>query len=668
VAADRKTNAAPSAAGAGTAGLWAAGLIFVAVCLAYANTLRAPFIFDDGPSITLNKTIRDLWPLGPVLQPPSDGGTAIAGRPVINLSLAINYAISGENPWSYHAANLVIHALAALTLFGLARRTLLSVPCRSLLASDGKIPNKGESPASRLLHDHAQAVAFVTALLWALHPLQTESVTCVIQRTESLVGLFYLLTLYGFVRSADATCRRGRLGWAAASTAACLLGMATKEVMVTAPVIVLLYDRTFVSGSFREAWRRHRWLHYALIATWALLFHLLAGNPLRGGTASLETVTPWQYLLTQCRGIVIYLKLSVWPHPLVLDYGTYHARSIAEVWPQAILLVSLAGGTIWALVRRPVLGFIGAWWFVILSPSSSVVPLVTQTIAEHRVYLPLAAVIALGVGALATRAATLVLPVGAVLALVFGGLTISRNQLYRSPEAMWRNNLAQYPDNPRAYVALAAVADREDRFADAVHYYEEYLRRKPDDHDVRFNYARDLAKVNRRAEALPQFEEVLRVQPGNNVVRINYATNLLALRRTPEAVRQFELILHLDRRPAENHFNLAEALMTAGRNAEALACYQEAVSRKPESGFMQYRLAEALLKAGRTVEAVAAYREAVRYQPDIFAAWVNLGSSLMQLGRPAEAIPAYEAALRLKPADQPCQANLEYARGLVRQQ
>jgi len=648
VAAERKSPPPSAVTVPQTPGLLAAGLIVLAVCLAYANTLRVPFIFDDGPSITLNETIRKLRPIGPVLRPPSDGGRAISGRPIINLSLAVNYAISGVNPWSYHAANLAIHALAALALFGLARRTLEGPVLRERFGA-AAVPTAG-----------------IIALLWALHPLQTESVTCVIQRTESLVGLFYLLTLYGFVRMASADSRWGRLGWAAACTAACLLGMATKEVMVTAPVIVLLYDRTFVSGSCREAWRRHRWLHYALAATWALLFHLLAGNPLRGGTASLETITPWQYLLTQCQAVVLYLRLAVWPHPLVLDYGTNFARTIGEVGPQALLLLALAGGTLWTLVRQPVLGFLGAWWFIILSPSSSVVPLVTQTMAEHRVYLPLAAVIALGIGTLSARAARLVLPLGAAVAVIFGGLTLSRNQLYRSPEAMWRYNIVQYPDNPRAYVALAAVADREERWADAVFHYEEYMRRKPEDQDVRFNYARDLAKVNRREEALGQFEQILRVQPGNNAVRINYGMNLLALRHTPEAVRQFEITLRRDRRPAENHFNLAEALMTAGRAAEALPCYQQAVARKPESGMMQYRLAEALLKAGRMDEAIAAYREAVRFQPDIFFAWVNLGSSLMQLGRPAEAVPAYETALRLKPDDQPCRANLEYARELLR--
>ena len=99
-------------------------------------------------------------------------------------------------------------------------------------------------------------------------PLQTESVTYIIQRTEALVGLFYLLTLYCVIRGA--TSRRS-MSWYAAAVAACLLGMATKEVMATAPVIVLLYDRTFLAGSFREAWRRRYGLYLALAATWGVV-------------------------------------------------------------------------------------------------------------------------------------------------------------------------------------------------------------------------------------------------------------------------------------------------------------------------------------------------------------------------------------------------------------
>jgi tetratricopeptide (TPR) repeat protein len=620
----------------------------MAVVLAYLNSLTAPFIFDDDPAITDNKTIRQLWPLGEVLRPPSTGGTAVSGRPIVNLSLAINYAISGTEPWSYHLANLLIHAGATLALFGLVRRALLGPV---LHADWGR---------------HAEKLAFAAALLWALHPLQTESVTCVIQRTESLVGLLYLLTLYCFARATGADLPPGRrLIWGLASITACALGMATKEVMVTAPVLVLLYDRTFVGGSFRSLWR-HRWLHYGLLATWALLFYLLQGNPLRGGTASYELITPWQYLLTQCRAIVLYLKLSVWPHPLVLDYGTAHARRLAEVWPQALFLVALATGTLWACWRRPVLGFLGAWFFLILSPSSSVVPLVTQTIAEHRMYLPLAAVILLGAGLLVRRAPDALLPTSLVLALVFAVMTVARNRLYHAPTLLWQENLRHAPQNPRAHAGLARSADKAGKFAEAVAHYENYLHARPDDLDARFNYGRDLVKVGRREEALREFETVLAAHPADTAARINYATALLSLRRTPEAVRQFEIIIRFAPDAGQNHFNLAEAYMTADRLADAIESYGRAARMLPDNGFVHYRYADALLRAGRVPEAIDSYRTAVKLQPELYEAWTNLGGALLMLERPGEALPAYEAALGLQPNNPQARENLDYTRSLLR--
>ena len=144
-------------------------LIAAAAIIAYADSLAVPFLFDDLPSIVQNPSIRHLVDLGTVLSPPALNGATTSGRPLLNLSLALNYALTGTHVGSYHAANLLIHLLAGLTLFGLARRTL----CRlKLEAADG--------------------LAAAIALLWTVHPLQVESVTYIAQRAESLAGLFFL--------------------------------------------------------------------------------------------------------------------------------------------------------------------------------------------------------------------------------------------------------------------------------------------------------------------------------------------------------------------------------------------------------------------------------------------------------------------------------------------
>ena len=160
-------------------------LIIAAGIWAYHNSFRGPFIFDDVPAIVENATIRHLWPPWQPLMPPRNISTTVQGRPIVNLSLAINYALNGFRVWGYHALNLATHIGAGLVLFGIARRTLRQPRLQQRF---------GEA---------AEMLALAIAILWVVHPLQTESVTYVVQRAESLMGLFYLLTLYGFIRGAE---------------------------------------------------------------------------------------------------------------------------------------------------------------------------------------------------------------------------------------------------------------------------------------------------------------------------------------------------------------------------------------------------------------------------------------------------------------------------------
>src|SRR5205814_1871745 len=144
--------------------------------------------------------------------------------------------------------------------------------------------------------------------------------------------------------------------------------------MATAPLMVLFYDRTFVSGSFKEAWKQHRLYYLCLAATWLLLGYLVlstGGN--RSGTVGFHVgVAWWAYGLTQFGAVFRYLWLSLWPHPLVFEYGTYWIKHASEVVPQAVVVLALLSATVFALRRQPALGFLGAWFFVILSPTSLV--------------------------------------------------------------------------------------------------------------------------------------------------------------------------------------------------------------------------------------------------------------------------------------------------------
>ena len=615
--------------------LFCVAALLLAGVLAYYNSFSGPFLFDDFASIVDNRTIRKLWPLWEALSPPGTGA-GVTNRPVVNYSFAINYALGGLDVRGYHAVNLAIHLGAALVLFGIVRRTLRQPVMR---------PRFG---------DQALSIAFVSALVWLLHPLQTESVTCAVQRTESLMGLFYLLTLYAAIRAMESPRPRG---WQFAAFVACLAGMASKEVMVTAPLMVLLYDRTFVAGTFRAAWQRRKWSYFSLAATWILLAWLVVGmgHGDRGGAGGFTSkLSWWGYLLTQSEGIVWYLKLSLWPHPLVLDYGSYVAANLAVIVPCFALVAILVIATVVAVGRWPVWGFVGAWFFAILAPSSSVLPLATQTLAEHRMYLPLAGVIALAVVGSYPLSGRRGLVVATILAIGFGALTIRRNSDYRSALAIWTDTVAKRPDNARAYLGLADGLLEAGRTVEAISTYEQALRTKPDYALAHNNLANALAGLpGRRPEALGHYEQALQVKPDFALAHNNLANELAKLPgRLQEALPHYQRALRIEPDFAEAHNNLANALAKLpGCLPEALEHYERALRIKPDFVEAHNNLANALAKLpGRLPDAVAQYEQALRIEPDNAVAHNNLANVLAKLpGRLPEALAHYERALQIKP-------------------
>jgi protein O-mannosyl-transferase len=635
-----------------------AGLVLAAVVV-YRHCFTAPFVFDDEWAVTRNATIRDLRHLGTVLAAQTGNGSGVRGRPLVNLSLAVNYALGGTAVGGYHAFNLAVHALCALLLFALLRRVLARPAAAGAGGAVG--PGRGPPPSAsggggKPASLPPDALAFLVALLWVVHPLQTETVICPVQRSESLMACFYLLTLYLFVRGAESA-RPGR--WQVAAVAACLAGMASKEVMATAPLLVLLYDRTFVAGSFAAAWRRRRGFYAALAGTWLLLGALVAGAGGRGGTVGFGLgVSPWDYALTQCRAIVMYLKLAFWPHPLVVDYGTGLETRLAAVLPQAVLVLALLAAAAWALVRRPRAGFAGAWFFVILAPSSSFVPLASQTIAEHRMYLPLAAVLALAVAGLHRLAGRRALPVCLALALALAGLTVRRNADYASELGLWRDTVAKVPDNARAHYNLGVLLEKRGAAAAALDQFQTALRLQPD-YAVAYNNRGNLwFQQGRLQEAAADFDTALRCDPRLAEAHYNLGRVRFQEGRDPEAIAEYEAALRL--RPDYPHalVNLGIALVQAGRTDDALVQLRAAVRQDPADAGAQYNLARALDQAGNLPEAVAAYRAALRLEPDLAAAHNNLGFALVRLGRPAEGRAEIEQAVRLAPADVNARVNL----------
>ena len=607
----------------------AGGLIVLAGLAAYGNSFRGAFIYDDLPSIVENPTIRHLWPIWKAFAPAAT--SLLGGRPVLHGTLAVNYALGGLSPWGYHLVNLVIHLLAGLTLFGSMRRTLL----RPVLCSR--------------FGSAALPLALTVALLWVVHPLQTEAVTYVSQRCESLMGLFYLLTVYCFIRGIES--RRQNL-WLGLAVVACWLGMASKEVMVTAPVLVLLYDRTFVAGSFQCAWKeRWRW-YLGLGSSWLLLAYFMVGLEHRSVGYGLG-VNGWRYAWTECRVVVQYLRLAIWPYPLVFDYGAEEIiiRQAAEAAPAAWLLLGLGVGIIMALRRWPVLGFAGAWVFVILAPTSSVVPITGSPMAEHRMYLSLAAVIALvvlgGYRVLGPRSRLVFL----ALAVGSGVLTWQRNWNYCNAEAIWSDTVAKRPNNSRAQSCLGVVWAEQGREVEAIARFREALRLDPDYADAHNNLGNALAKRGQLPEAVGQYREALRLQPHFPRAHNNLGNALAGQERTEEAMAHFREALRLNPDYFEAHYNLGLVLAKRGQLPEAIEQYREALRLDPDYQQAHTTLGLVLADQGQTEEAMVHLRAALRLNPKDPEAHYNLGLVLADHGQLPEAMDRFREAVRLKPAD-----------------
>jgi tetratricopeptide (TPR) repeat protein len=578
-------------------------LIIVAGVGAYANSLEGAFVFDDLRAIVNNPLIRE---------PLARWQTILTiGRPVLTLSLAANYAISGLKPWSYHVFNITVHVTAALLLFGLARRTL-------------RLPGIPVRYATR-----AEWLALAIALFWVLHPLQTESVTYLTQRAEALMGMFYLLTMYAVLRGATSD-RPGR--WYAVAVLACALGMGSKEPIATAPLTVLLYDRIFLARSVREQWRLRKWLYLGLAATWLLLivsFQVALGIvPDRVGGGGMgfhvETVRPWNYFISQAAVILHYLRLVCWPRPLCLDYEWPVATSIREMVLPCLVVLALLLLTAWALWRYPRIGFLGAAFFIILAPTSSIMPIVDLAF-EHRMYLPLAAVIALVVLAgdwLLERMADTMswsaagkTSISALICLIIAGSlmagTIERNRDYQSQSAIWRSVVKARPGNLRARYNLALALTSEGRRTEAMEQFEEVLKTDPRHVQAHTDLGLLLAGRGQWDQAIEHYKTALANDP-NRIEALNgLGSALVETGHIDDAIKYFRRILDMKADHFPAHFNLAQALMLAHHEDEALEHYAQANRLRP-SPQTEQALRTAILQSQRLAWELATHPDAAK--------------------------------------------------------
>jgi tetratricopeptide (TPR) repeat protein len=599
---------------------WLVALVFAgAAAIVYGGGLAAPFMFDDELAIERNVELRS-WPdVGRVLRSAAPE-SPLAGRPLVSLSFGLNYAATGPDPWGYRLVNLGVHVACALLLFGIV--------CRTLAAS---------SPAAGA----SAPLAAASALLWLVHPLASEPVMYVTQRTEGLMALAALTTLYASIRATAAPRHRR---WPMLAVAACAAGMACKETMVTVPVLVLVYDRVFTFRSWREAFGARGWFYGSLAACWLVLAALMVSSPRTIGSGFASSfASPWDYLLQQAMMITRYLRLTVWPDALVLYYGWASPASLAATWPYVVFVGLLAILTIVALRMRPALGFLGAWFFITLSPTSSIVPIASEVGAERRMYLPLAALAVLFViggwriaGAWRARAsvsqarsiplvaAGLVLFVGVALAW----RTHARTGEFASPLVMARTIYERWPAPATAHLLaneLIGAGSRDEGIAllrtSAATFAPAHLE-----------LGVELFKAGNHREAIEHLRAFVRAEPN------------LTSAATAELL-------------------IGQALTNQRRFDDAIAHLQGVLARRPDDAVAMGLLADAHFARGAFTEAISGYEAFLAVDPNRPDALGNLAIAYVNTGQLDRALPAFRRAAELQPTN--LQASLNLTRALL---
>ena len=582
---------------------------------AYARALPGEFMFDDSRAIERNLAVKDL---GSYLHDRFLPDLLHGGRPIADLTFAVDYAVGRLDPRPFHASGIAVHLLATALAFFFVR---------ALLRLAG---------AAR-----AEGVALAAAGLFALHPMQTQAVSYVIQQAETLSSAGYLGALLLLLRAERRGWNRAGAGWAVLAGVVFLLALGAKAVAATLPAAWLLLAAIVPGGDGRKGllrWRQRLLLAVPFVAldAWFSSRTLVGIEGHTDAGFSVPGFTPWTYLLSQSRVIVTYLRLLLWPSAQNVDWDFPAARSLAQptVLLSSLLLLLLLGGAAWLGVRSrgregpdAAAARVGAhgvlWFFLLLSPTSSVVPL-ADLVMEHRVYLAslgLFAAAAAGVERLLARAsggwARRAAPALAGAAWVaLAAATWHRNAVWETRLALWGDAAAKSPRKARVHLGLGYALRERGRYGEAIAEYHRGLAEVGDNADLEVQLLRNLGSALIYSQRLDEADAVLRRAAA------------------------------IDPRSVDVLVNLGVVAQRRGDMAGAEAWARQVIALQPDQGDALQLLGIAAMQRRDFAAGAALLERAVRADPDEGVRLVNLGVAYDQLGRGAEACAAWREAIR----------------------
>ncbi|MBW1912349.1 MAG: tetratricopeptide repeat protein [Deltaproteobacteria bacterium] len=560
------------------------GLIFLVMAVLafsiYSNSLNGPFLFDDEASIPKNTTIR--------LEKLTLEGLGAAGlrnRPVAYMSFALNYYFHQYNVRGYHVVNILIHITTGILLYLFVKTTLNLL----LGQKDNTIIPESLNPTF---------IAFFTALIWLVHPIQTQSVSYIVQRMNSMAAMFYIMSMLLYARARLAEEKRKKTALFAGCAVAALLALGSKPIAATLPVFIFLYEFYF----FRNldlSWLRRCFPLFAcvLIILAVVAYIYLGDNPIERilGEYGRLDFTLTQRVLTELRVVLFYISLLIFPHPSRLNLEHDFALSHSLLEPATTLLsmgviIALIGLAIYTAKKDRLLSFCILWFFGNLVIESSVIGL--DIIFEHRTYLPSMLLILM----IVTLAYRYIKPKWLRIAVLCGIALVC---------SVWTHE--------RNYV-----------WADSVTFWSDCVKKSPAKARPHSNLGRALAENGRPDQGIHHLNEALRIKPGYAVAHNNLGTALEQSGNLKEAVQHYSEAVRLVPGFVNAHYNLGVALHRQGKLREAAKYYSEALRVKPNHAMAHNNLGVVLQSQGKLGEAVSHYSEALRINPDYTEARSNL--------------------------------------------
>ena len=607
------------------------------VILIYSNTLNGPFIFDDIRNIQKNPHIR--------MNTLSKENIARAGleglssnRPVAKFSFALNYYFHQYDIEGYHLVNIIIHIVTCLLLF-LFTKTTLALP--SLQSGTRTI----------------RWVPLMTAILWLVHPLHTQSVTYIVQRMNAMATMFYLISILLYAKGRLARGDKKKSVLFGGCIIAGLLALGSKEITATLPFFIFLYEWYFFQNLNLRWLKRHALKFIGILVFLFLGVYFTVGSGLlRQMLAEYDVYnfTPIERLLTEFRVVIFYISLLLFPHPsrLNLDHDFSISHSIIDPITTILSLVIITGLIGFALIkakRHRLLSFCILWFFGNLVIESSVIGL--EIVYEHRTYLPslLAVLLAVFLMHRVLNPKWVGVAMLCFVVTMFSLWTYQRNKVWSNELTLWTDAAKKSPNKARPHVNLGVALQERGRVEEAIDHFAKALEFMPNHAEAQNNLGAALDDQGRTREAIEHYSQALKVRPDYADARNNLGVALAKLGKYREAGSHFSELLRISPDDGDVHFNLANVLMTQGKLKEAINHYNDALRTHPDDQELHYNLARALSRERNYDEAIKHYAEALRLDPSDAKAHNNMGVALANVGKLKEAITHYSRALRLKP-------------------